>query len=352
MNIDLDDRATVVRLDPEGMLGRIESLPEQCAEAWERARALDLPQTHRDARDVVLLGMGGSGIAGDILRTLTLLSSAMPVQVARGYDVPASVGEGTLAVACSHSGNTEETLSAFRQAVDAGAKTFVITKGGELKKRADEAGAPTFLYEYEGEPRSALGHQLMALLAVGEQAGLLGPQKAAVTETIDLMKEQRSTIGFDVPAAANPCKQLALRLQGKLTAIVGAGVLDVAAYRWKTQINENADSWAIHESLPELDHNSIVGFGLPDASSLRVVFLRSERLDPHLLARYGPTADALADAGVAQETVAVAGTGPLARVLAAIHYGDYVSYYLGLLNGVNPSAVGPIETLKEKLAGG
>lgn len=346
----LDDRATVERLDPDGLLGRIEVLPEQCEEAWQHAAGLRLPDSHAGAQDVILLGMGGSAIAGDLLRSLSQRSGSKPVQVIRGYDLPASVGESTLVVACSHSGNTEETLSAFQQAVDAGAKTFAITTGGKLKELAKSAGAPTFLYTYDGEPRASTGHQLMTLLALGEQAGLVESQRPAVVEAIKLMKEQRSELGFDSPLANNPAKQLASRLHGRLPVIVGAGVLEQAAYRWKTQINENADSWAINETLPELDHNSIVGFGLPDPSRLRVVFLRHSALHARLLLRYEATAQALDKAGVSHETVEALGTSALAQMLTAIYFGDLTSYYLGLLNDVQPSAVRPIDALKATLA--
>ena len=337
----LDDRATVERLDPDGMLARIEALPEQCEEAWQRAAELTLPESHADVQDVILLGMGGSAIAGDLLRSLSLRSGTKPVQLIRGYDLPASAGESTLVIACSHSGNTEETLSAFQQAVEAGAKTFAITTGGDLKQLADTTGPPAFLYTYDGEPRSAIGHQLMALLALGEQAGLLEPQEPAVAEAMELMKAQRSELGFDSPSASNPAKQLASRLHERLPVIVGAGVLEQPAYRWKTQINENADSWAINETLPELDHNSIVGFGLPDVSRLHVVFLRHASFHPRVLLRYEATAEALDKADVAHETVQALGSSGLAQMLTAIYFGDLTSYYLGLLNGVQPSAVRP-----------
>ncbi len=346
----LDDRATVARLDADGMLVRIEALPEQCEEAWQHAAGLTLPDSHAEVQDVILLGMGGSAIAGDLLRSLSRGSGSKPVQLIRGYELPASVGESTLVVACSHSGNTEETLSAFQQAVDTGAKTFAITTGGKLKDLADRAGPPAFLYKYDGEPRSAIGHQLMALLGLGEKAGLVEPQNTAVAEAVELMKEQRSELGFDSPAANNPAKQLASRLYKQLPVIVGAGVLEPAAYRWKTQINENADSWAISEALPEMDHNSIVGFGLPDVSRLHVVFLRHSALHPRLFLRYDATAEALDKVGVAHETVEALGRSGLAQMLTAIYHGDLTSYYLGLLNDVQPSAVRPIDDLKAKLS--
>ena len=347
---NLDDRATVERLDPHGLLARIEALPEQCEVAWRNAVGLALPERYARARNVVLLGMGGSAIAGDVLRALSVQSGSKPVSLVRGYDLPASVDDETLVVACSHSGNTEETLSAFEQAVAAGAMTFVVTTGGRIAELAKDAGAPVFTYQYAGEPRSSLGHQLMALLALGERAGLLEPQEGAVAEAVTLMRTQRTQLGFESPSSKNAAKQLAARLCGKIPVVVGADVLVEAAYRWKTQLNENAKCWAIAEQLPELDHNSIVGFGLPDASRLHVVFLRHAALHPRLLLRYEATADALKEAGVSHETVEALGTSSLAQVLTAIYMGDLVSYYLALLYEVEPSPVVALDTLKAKLA--
>ena len=190
----------------------------------------------------------------------------------------------------------------------------------------------------------------MTLLALGQQLGLVEQQNTAVAEAVELLKEQRSELGFDSPAANNPPKQFASRLYKQLPVIVGAGVLEPAAYRWKTQINENADSWAISEALPEMDHNSIVGFGLPDVSRLHVVFLRHASLHPRVLLRYDATAEALDKVGVGHETVEALGSSGLAQMLTAIYFGDLASYYLGLLNDVQPSAVRPIDDLKAKLS--
>ncbi len=349
----LDDRATVERLDPHGLLGRIELLPKQCADAWRRAAAFALPAGYADAREVAVVGMGGSAIAGDILRALSSISGRKPVAVVRGYDLPSFAGATTLVVACSHSSNTEETLSCFEQALAAGAQTVVITTGGRLEELAGERGIPAFVYQYAGEPRSALGYQLMALLALGERVGLLDGQEAAVAEAVALMEEQRRRIAFAVPADENPAKQIAGRLHGRLPVVIGAGVLAHAAYRWKTQLNENAKCWAICEQLPELDHNSIEGFGRPPeiVSRLHAVFLWHRALHPRLRLRYEATAEALAQAGVSHERVESLGSGPLAQVLTAIYFGDLASYYLALLNEVEPSPVVALERLKARLAG-
>jgi len=240
------------------------------------------------------------------------------------------------------------------QALDRGASAFALTQGGRLAELAAERTLPLFTYEYDGEPRSALGLQLMVLLAIGERAGALESQEAAVAEAVALMREQRERLGFAVPSADNPAKQLAARLHERLPVVIGGGVLVEAAYRWKTQLAENSKCWALHEELPELDHNTIVGFGLPRkiVARMRTVFLSHPGLHPRLLLRIDGTADALADAGIESERVEALGTSPLAQVLTTIYHGDFVSYYLALLNGVEPSPVAPIEKLKKRLAKG
>jgi glucose/mannose-6-phosphate isomerase len=348
----LDSREAVERLDPQGLLGRLDMLPDQCAEAWQAAASIELPAGSGDARQTVVLGMGGSAIAGDVFRALSALSGAMPVHVVRGYDLPAFVDGSTFVIACSHSGNTEETLSAVEQALAAGAKVFALTTGGRLRALADERGLPSFGYQYQGEPRSAIGHQLMALLAMGERVGLLDAQEASVAEAVSLLRDRREALHAGVPLERNPAKQLAVRLHGRLAVVIGAGILEVAAYRWKTQMNENGKSWAVHEVLPELDHNSIAGFGLPAevVPLLRVVFLSHAALHSRVLLRYEATAQALSDAGVAHERVEAKGAVPLAQVLTAIYMGDYTSYYLALLNEVEPSPVPALDKMKAWLA--
>ena len=354
MSATLDDRATVERLDPHGLLGRIEALPEQCQEAWDRASGFELPDGYADARQVVVLGMGGSAIAGDILRALAEFEGRKQVTVVRGYDLPPFIDDETLVVACSHSGGTEETLSAFQQVLSGRAKAVVVTTGGQIRELAEKADVPTFVYQYDGEPRSALGHQLMALLSIGEQAGVLPSQERAVREAVALLQEQRDSLGFAAPAEDNPAKQLATRMQGRLPVVVGGGLLAVAAKRWKTQLNENSKSWALHEELPEMDHNSIAGFGLPGGvvGRLHVVFLWHAALHSRLLLRYEATAEALSAAGVSHERVEAQGASPLAQMLSAIYLGDLASYYLALLSDVEPSPVAAIERLKARLAGG
>ena len=166
------------------------------------------------------------------------------------------------------------------------------------------------------------------------------------------MREAGATIGRESPEAGNQAKQLAQRLAGRLPVIVGAEALAPVAYRWRTQINENAKSWAITDELPEMNHNAPEGFGLPQriVPLLHAVFLRHASVHPRIRTRVDATADEMRRCGVSNEIVDIAGEQPLTQMLSAIYLGDYVSYYLGLLNGVEPSPVPRLVALKDLLA--
>ena len=348
----LDDPETYARLDPDGLGGRIGGLPEQCREAWEQARSFSFPADFARAERTVILGLGGSAIAGDILRALAVRGGRKAVFVHRGYDLPGVVDERTLVVASSYSGETEEVLSSFGRALETPARKLVITTGGRLFALAEEQRIAAYRFEYKGEPRSALGHSLMPLLALGQATGLLPDQGGAVAEALSLMEELRQEIGEAAPLERNAAKQLATRLQGKLPVVYGAEALTEAAHRWKTQLNENSKVWAFYEELSEANHNAIEGYGLPQevAERAHVVFLYHPKLNPRIILRYNGTHDALTASGVSDEQVTARGESDLARMLTAILFGDHASYYLAMLNGVSPSPVTAIQHLKRWLA--
>ena len=348
----LDDPASYQRLDPQGMRGIVRDLPRQCSAAWEEAQAFELPADYRDVDKVIILGMGGSAIAGDLLRALAALESPVPILSHRRYDLPLLVDSRTLLIASSYSGNTEETLSAFQVALGGDAKKLVVTTGGQLLATARANGIPAFVFRYESTPRAALGYSLMPLLAIAGKLGIIEAKSADVAEAIAVLEELLRRIGEDVPLAENPAKQLASRLHGRLPVIYGAGLLTDVARRWKTGLNETGEMWAFFEELPEANHNAIVGYGLPAdiARAAFVVFLRASSLHPRVLLRYDYTRRALAEAGVKCETVEATGNSPLAHILSTVFFGDYVGLYLAILNRVDPTPTTVIAGLKDWLA--
>lgn len=349
----LDARDTYERLDPRGLYGRIAGLPEQIEEAWAAASALALPASYRDVDRVVVLGMGGSGIGGSLMQALAVdIGARTPVSVVRGYTLPAWVDARTLVLASSNSGNTEETVTALRAAIAAGARCIAIATGGAVGDLAKEHDLPWLTFAWEGEPRSALGWSTASLLAICGGLGLLPDLAPELPPALDAMRSLRSEIARDVPEASNAAKQLARRLAGKLPVFVGAQALAPVAYRWRTQVNENAKSWAIAEELPEMNHNAPLGYGAPKdlLPLLRVVILRHAAMHPRIRLRVEATVEQLTTAGVAVESVDVPGPSLLAQVLWAIELGDFTSYYMGLLHGVDPSHMGALESLKAYLA--
>ncbi len=350
MNLDTLDLKTV---DPDNMLKLVRELPVQCHDAWQQVQSFRLPDDYRDVNAVAILGMGGSAIGGDLARTLAADTSPMPIATLREYDLPAWVNRRALVIACSYSGNTEETLSAFGQAVARGGKLAAITTGGQLVQMALAVNASVFHFSYPSQPRAALGWSLVPLLGIFRQLGLMPDPSAAVAEAIQVMQSWQAEIDFTVPTADNAAKQLALRLHGKLPIAYGGGLLAEVARRWKGQFNENAKNWGAFEVLPELDHNAVLGYEHPAdlADRLTVLMLTCPADHPRVALRQKVTADLLQKAGVAVEWVAARGQSKLAQMLSIIHFGDYVSYYLALLNGADPSHVNAINYLKKVLAG-
>jgi glucose/mannose-6-phosphate isomerase len=349
---NLDDPSIYRTLDPHGMLGWIRDMAEQCCLAWEQGRAFSLPSDYSEIDKVVLLGVGGSAIGGDILRSLAALESPAPVFNQRGYHLPPYVDDRTLVIASSYSGNTEEVLSAFSEALPLPVKKLAITRGGRLLRLAQDNKVPVLQFAYESEPRAALSYSLVLFLAVAEKVSLLADLDADVREACGAIEKHRERLDALVPSAENPAKQLAQRLYGRLPIIYGASILTEVAHRWKTQFNENSKVWSYYEELPEANHNSIVGYRLPSVISQQafVILLRSDTLAPRVLLHYQAARKALTEAGVEHELVEVDKGCPLAQIMAGILYGDYVSYYLALLNGVEPTPTPTLPAVKTFLA--
>lgn len=350
----LDSPDAYERLDPAGLYGRIAALPSQIEDAWRAASVLALPDQLRGCDRIVVLGMGGSGIGGSLLRALALdLGAKTPVDVVRGYVLPAYVDPRSLVLASSNSGNTEEVVATFDQARRANAKCVAITTGGLLLAAARKQGVPALTFAWDGEPRSALGWSFASLIAICSRVALLPDIEPDLPPALAHMRSLVEQIGRDVPETQNAAKQLARRLRGKLPVFVAAEALAPVAYRWCTQVNENAKSWAMAAELPEMNHNAPLGYGAPAdvVASMYAVLLRHAGTHKRTARRVDLTLEQMRAAGVAAEGIDVPGPSILAQMLWAIQLGDFVSYYLGLLYGVDPSEMRALEWIKARLAG-
>ena len=351
--MDTTSIETVERIrqgDPEGMLDRIKELPQQVRDAWAITRRASIPPAFGDVRNVVVTGMGGSAIGGDLAAALVAGELAVPMSVHRDYGLPAYVGRDSLVIASSYSGNTEETLSAFDEAQKRGARTIVIATGGRLTELATAAGCPLVPFRYPARPRATLGYSMTLVLGVLSRIGLVRDLSADVEGALaDVAKLQERV---HEGARTNDAKRLALALAGRVVFVYGAGVMGVMARRVKGQWNENAKNWAAFDVLPELDHNAVVGFPNPQVAkqALAVLILRSTAdLGRHRV-RWEVTKELLDQAGIPHHSVELAGSSALSEVLQTTYFTDHVSFYVALLNGADPSPNRSIDFLKDRLA--
>ncbi|MDH7488300.1 MAG: bifunctional phosphoglucose/phosphomannose isomerase [Anaerolineae bacterium] len=349
----LDDLNAMQRLDPSGMGEAIAGLPRHCREAWAAVQDLPLPPDYALAENVVIAGMGGSAIGGALLQGIIAGECPVPIAICRDYDLPAFVDERTLVIASSYSGNTEETLSAARQARERGARILVLASGGELLRLAKEWGAPAYTIPFKGQPRAALGYSLIPLLGIAQRLGWVADKSADVADAAAVVERWGAELAPHVPAERNAAKQTAARLHGRIPFTYGAEHLAQVAARWQGQFNENAKNFAGHAILPELNHNTVEGFGHPDGvgAPLTVFILRSDLYHPRNRLRCDITGEVLDKNGIAWEAVRPRGQTRLAEVLSLIHFGDWVSYYLALLNGEDPTQIANIGHIKRRLAG-
>jgi glucose/mannose-6-phosphate isomerase len=353
-DINLDDSKIYQRQDPDGMLARIKELPMQCRQSWQAAMDFNLPADFAGVNKVVVLGMGGSAIGGDLVRSLVQSESKIPVIVHRDYGLPAFVDEKTLVIASSYSGNTEETLSGFEPALKTGAKKLAMTTGGKLQELAKANNVPVFKIEYKAQPRAALGFSFLPTLGVLQKLGFVKDKSADVAETVRVLEKLSARLDEKSPLSANPAKQLAQRLFGCLPVIYGAGIAAEAAHRWKTQVNENSKAWGFYEVFPELNHNATVGYPFPKdvAQKIRVILLRSPLFNERVKLRYDVTCELLKRSNVAYEFVDGEGRSAMSQMMSLVMMGDFTSYYLAILYGVDPSPVEVINYLKDQLAKG
>jgi glucose/mannose-6-phosphate isomerase len=302
---------------------------------------------------VAVVGMGGSAIGGEMAAGYLSGSGTVPLSVVRDYSLPAYVGPGTLVYVSSYSGNTEETLSAYAEARQRGAVIVCSTTGGEVARIAAEEGHDVVRVPEGLPPRAALGFSLVPLLFVLARLGLAPDPSADVEEAIAVVEDGVTRLGLDVPAAGNEAKELAVWFFGHVPVVYGAVPgTSVVANRWCGQFSENSKVVAHRNELPEMNHNEIVGWSGVDpmGGNARVVFLRDADDHERVTRRMDITRGTVEAAGAEVRDVTSRGRTRLARLMSLVQLGDFTSFYLAVLCGVDPTPVAPIDALKKELA--
>ncbi len=341
--------AAVAAVDSTGQLADVLGLPEHLRDALWRVESAGLEPVDSPG-GLVVAGMGGSAIGGDLARSVLGDRCSRPIAVTRDYGLPPWVTPDTAVLCSSYSGDTEETLAAFEAAGALGAHRIVCTTGGRLASSARAEGVPVIPLPGGFAPRAAVGYSLVVSLEV---AALVGVGERLHTE-IDVAAAHAEQLagewGPDAPADSL-AKRLARTLHDTAPQIAGAGLTTPIAYRWKTQINENANAPAFATELPELDHNELVGWpGAPALGRFSAVFLDDCDLHPRVRERIALTQELIGSSAAASERVESVGETAIERLVSLVLLGDIVSIYMAVLADRDPVQIDLMHELKGRLA--
>lgn len=346
---DLDKSDTFGERDPGGFGGRLLDLPAQARAGWLLGEQATVLPFDDPPNRVLIAGMGGSAIGGQLLRGL-VESEPESAQIVcwRDWGLPEWVDDSTLVVAISVSGSTPETRSAFAAAAARGAPRLVITGPGPLLAEARSAGALVLEIEYASEPRAGLGYTLLAPYRALQTLGLVADATPGFEPAAARLGGLASEWRPDNPVGSNLAKQMAIELRDRLPVIYGARHLLGVAVRWKTQINENADGWAQWEALPEAGHNALQGCATPAGFRkwLHGVVLESAHYPAPISDRVAVALEILAGQGISVSRVQIDAPNRLGEVLAVSLLGDMVSYYLAILRERDPSATEMLKMIR------
>lgn len=351
----LDDQSRLGELDPAGMYQDIFDFPHQLDESRKVSSSWDLdPDQFVGLQNIVLAGMGGSAIGGDLLRNYLQTKLQIPFAVVRNYSLPEYVDDESLVVVSSYSGNTEETLSMLGDALERKAMVVAVSTGGQVSEIARSEGFPLMTVPGGMQPRAALAYSTVPVLTLFELLGFVKDTAPDLSEAILHLTDEATSLCRETPEAKNPAKQIAASFEGKIPLIyAGPGLLESVAVRWRGQMSENGKSLAYSNTFPEMNHNELVGWS-GDLGDLRdklaVVLLSDEDDNPRIKLRQDFFAQSLKDKGVVVHQLASSGGSRLARLFSLVQIGDFTSYYLSAINGVDPTPVEAIENLKSELA--
>jgi len=346
--------ANIKKFDKSNMLNLFLDFPLQCKQAYDIAKASPLLLKNKEFTKIVFAGLGGSAIGGDLVRSYLYFESKIPISVVREYELPAFVDNSTLVFISSYSGNTEETLSAYQQAKEKGASLILISSNGALKEYATQDKL-TFIEIPRGlPPRLALGYLSIIPLAILNKLGLVSDIAPSILETVKILEELKNkNLNPHVGQKDNIAKYIADKLFNKFAVIYSSSIhFDAVVTRLRGQLNENSKSLSSSHVFPEMNHNEIVGWQNPKKlfKNFVVLMLRDKDIDRRVSTRMDITRDIFKDEDICVLEIWSRGENLLSRIFSLIYIGDFISFYLAILYGIDPTPVDRITYLKKQLA--
>ncbi|MFC1590691.1 bifunctional phosphoglucose/phosphomannose isomerase [Candidatus Omnitrophota bacterium] len=353
----LDSKKMIMRFDRSGIAGILDSFPGQIEDACRIGLNFRIPDSYA-ARcgNIVFTGLGGSAIGADLIRSYLAGRVKLPIFVNRNYTLPGFVSSRTLVIVSSYSGNTEETLSAYREARRKKARMIVITSGGKIERLARRDKVPSIIIPGSLPPRCALGYSFFPVLILFWRLRFITDPRKAIRETVKILRGLRDKkTAIKVRRGKNIAKILALTLRGKFPVIYGGqDHTDAVATRWRGQLSENSKALSSSHVFPEMNHNEIVGWENPKRmlKDFVAVILRDKDDHPAIKRRMDITKRIIERSGTKIVELYSVGGCLLSRMFSLVYIGDYVSYYLAILYGRDPAAIERIDYLKRELAKG
>ncbi len=346
--------ANIKKLDKSDMLGLLMDFPLQCRTAKDIAGGAKILFDKRNFNAIAFAGLGGSAIGADLARSYLYFESRLPISVFREYELPGYINDSTLVFLSSYSGNTEETLSAYAKAKEKGSTIICISSGGKLKEYAKDDNI-TFIEVPAGlPPRCALGYLSIIPLCIMSHLGLIkevGPFINQMALELDNLKNKN--LSCHIGQKDNIAKYIASKLYNKLAIIYSSSIhFDVCVMRLRCQLNENSKALASSHLFPEMNHNEIVGWYNPKKlfKDFVVLFLRDKGMHLRTALRMDITRDILKKESVEVLEISSRGEDLLTRIFSLIYIGDFISYYLAILYGIDPTPVERVAYLKNQLA--
>ncbi|MGE5704180.1 MAG: bifunctional phosphoglucose/phosphomannose isomerase [Clostridia bacterium] len=353
MRINLDDRHALLQLDTIRALRDTEEYDKQFQEGWELSRTFDVSSITRPVKHIVVLGTGGGSAASvTLVKSYLFDELKVPMQLNQGYTIPAFVGEETLVIVVTHSGNTEEIIAGYEAAIESGAQIAVITAGGTVLEMAQKHGHAHLLVPGGMMPRIALGYIFLPIISLLTKLRLAGDKGADVAETIAQFARLKDQYGSHVATADNMAKQIATEMDGLTPVIYGTlPFFDAPAWRWKNQLGENGKVMAFWNAIPSLHHDEAVGWDAPAAmlKGYHFTLLRDCEDSEKTAKRVSISADILRERAGAVRVVQSEGSSRMARLFSIVYLADFVSLYTALIRGIDPTPVEVINLFKSKM---
>jgi glucose/mannose-6-phosphate isomerase len=354
MNLDIPEEVKKVDVDNE--YSSIPDFPKQVQHAWDDTKNIVVPDDYKSVTNLVMCGMGGSGLAGRVIESVYKTELKIPLTRVNDYNLPEFVNENSLVICSSYSGTTEETLENIKQAKAKKAKWMAIGAGGVLIDEAKAAGVPYYqiapTYNPSKQPRMAIGYSIIGQLVLLAKTGLINFGELQVKEIITEMESIINLNKIEITTSSNPAKVLAFELCNKVIALVSAEHMVGALHVTNNQFNENAKTLTFDFTIPELNHHLMEGLANPKTNpdNLHFIFIDSNLFSPRIIKRFEVTKEIVGKNDIRYSSFTAISISKISQAFELIQFGAFVNYYLALLNKINPTPIPWVDYFKEQLA--